>query len=242
MSGKLPRTGGVYAIYSACNGRWYFGSAINLRERKNDHWSALNRDDPDNPHGNDHLQKAWRKYGEDAFEFSVVEECSGDQLLIREQYYLDLNFLNPDPYNMCRIAGSWLGHKHTPEAKAKISEALTGREFTAEHRERLRQSATGRKMPPEVIAKTVAANTGRKDTEETKAKKREARKGRKLSDEHKANIGAANRGRVHTDEARENMRAAQTGKKDTDETRAKKSAAQKVRQAREREAKAASDA
>jgi hypothetical protein len=35
------------------------------------------------------LQQAWNKHGEQKFVFSVVEECSVDELYVREQFHID---------------------------------------------------------------------------------------------------------------------------------------------------------
>ena len=49
------------------------------------HLNSLRRGDHKNPH----LQHAWNKYGEDNFEFSILEICSKQDTYIAEQKYLD---------------------------------------------------------------------------------------------------------------------------------------------------------
>ena len=56
-------------------------------------------------------------------EYLIFEYCDKDQLLIREQYYLDR--LKPE-YNILQQAGSSLGYKHSEETRAKIALALKG--------------------------------------------------------------------------------------------------------------------
>ena len=41
-----------------------------------------------------YLQRAYNKYGKDAFSFEIIEICTFDSLLLREQFYLDT--LNPE--------------------------------------------------------------------------------------------------------------------------------------------------
>lgn len=66
------------------------------------------------------------KYGYSNFSslrLTILEYCEISDLLSREQYYLDK--LNPK-YNILKIAGSSLNHKHSEETKAKISKSLKG--------------------------------------------------------------------------------------------------------------------
>jgi len=47
----------------------------------------------------------------------ILEFCESSEAVLREQSILDL--LKPE-YNILKNAGSWLGHKHSEEAKAKL--------------------------------------------------------------------------------------------------------------------------
>jgi len=71
--------------------------------------------------------KALIKYGYGSFRFEILEFCHIDEVLIREQYYLDK--LKPE-YNILLKAGSPLGYKHTEEAKVKMRGP---RKLTPEH-------------------------------------------------------------------------------------------------------------
>ena len=51
------------------------------------------------------------------FSFEILEYCNTNNVLAREQYYIDL--LKPE-YNIAEIAGSTLGYKHTSESLAKM--------------------------------------------------------------------------------------------------------------------------
>lgn len=107
---------GIYKITNLVNGKFYIGSAVNVKNRFSTHVSELNS----HTHDNRHLQRAWDKYGKDKFKFELIEEIKEKELLLeREQFYID-NF-NPD-YNICRIAGNTAGRKFTEESKKKISE------------------------------------------------------------------------------------------------------------------------
>lgn len=58
---------------------------MNFEKRMNHHLFHLRK----NSHKNAHFQAAWNKYGEDAFEFSILEVCDKEMCLRQEQYYLD---------------------------------------------------------------------------------------------------------------------------------------------------------
>lgn len=117
---KATLTTGVYVIRNLVNGKVYVGSTCStFQSRWADHRKSLRG----KFHANRHLQRAWDKYGEAAFEFSVLEECpvEKDRLLALEQYYIDLlkasNRLYG--YNICPTAGSVLGLIRSDETKEK---------------------------------------------------------------------------------------------------------------------------
>jgi group I intron endonuclease len=82
---EIPRASGVYQILCRPTGKVYVGSAVNLNERWRAHVSMLRR----GVHTNLYLQHAWDKYGEEYFEFWVIDFVERDRLLIVEQYWID---------------------------------------------------------------------------------------------------------------------------------------------------------
>jgi len=115
----------VYEIRNIITGKIYVGSSINYESRKRRHVNRLKRGN----HHSIHLQNSWNIYGEDGFEFRVLETVNDvDELISREQYYLDyFNSYNGDyGYNICKTAGSSIGTKHTDETKLKMSISHTG--------------------------------------------------------------------------------------------------------------------
>lgn len=114
-------TSGVYQITNTVNGHAYIGSAVSIYKR----WRTHRRQLTQGQHTNPRLQRAWGKYGPEAFRFTMLMECPPDQLLVNEQKYLDE--LQPY-YNICETAGNRLGVRHTPEARAKTGQ----REYTTE--------------------------------------------------------------------------------------------------------------
>lgn len=113
--------GGVYKIRNTVTEDIYVGSAHNLRIRWQLHRSELNR----NKHHSIILQRAWVKYGADAFVFEVLEFCEPDALFERENHYFAT--LKPK-YNIAQVAeSSRRGVKTSDEAKLKMSQIMRGR-------------------------------------------------------------------------------------------------------------------
>ncbi|HTG95793.1 MAG TPA: GIY-YIG nuclease family protein [Pyrinomonadaceae bacterium] len=201
-----PALSGIYQILNTANGRRYIGSAVSLRRRRYQHFSALTR----GLHCNRKLQAAWNRYGADSFTFQILLVCVKEDLLFFEQRCLDR--LRP-PYNLSPVAGSQLGYKFTPEAivrmaarpirrwseteKAKVSASMQGREKTAEHLANIsaallgNKCALGCKRSEETKVKMSIAKQGRKQSPQHRANNAAARRGKKLSDEHKANLSIA---------------------------------------------------
>jgi len=134
------------------NGKKYIGSTVNGYTRFCDHQANLRR----GKHHSIILQRAWNKYGEDAFVFEIVEHTTLETLLQREQHYLD----QQPEYNASLIAGpkTRLGMKSSPEHRANQSKALKGRispnkgkHFTEEHKKNLSRAVSlgkkGIKLP-----------------------------------------------------------------------------------------------
>lgn len=71
---------GIYSIKNKINGKVYIGKSINIYNRWKQHKSQLQK----NKHHSKSLQSDWNKYGEDAFEFSIIEECETEQLNKKE--------------------------------------------------------------------------------------------------------------------------------------------------------------
>nr|ATI20423.1 GIY-YIG endonuclease [Juglanconis juglandina] len=104
----------VYRWVNNLNGNMYVGSSINLRIRLYPYYDK------------DKLSKSSRiidrallKYGHQNFSFEILEYCTKENVIKREQYYLDL--FKP-VYNIVEKAGSTLGYKHTDLTLAKMKE------------------------------------------------------------------------------------------------------------------------
>ena len=85
---------GVYKITNKINGKFYIGSSINITDRELRHKSDLSC----GTHHSEHLQRAYDKYGKENFKFEILELCNEEDVVKREQYYLDK--LKPYDYNV----------------------------------------------------------------------------------------------------------------------------------------------
>lgn len=83
--GHIMKVSGIYKIENKVNGKIYVGSSKDIKNRWMQHKRELNK----NTHHSVKLQRAWNKYGEENFEFSILEECAEDKRLYLEQYYID---------------------------------------------------------------------------------------------------------------------------------------------------------
>lgn len=135
-------TCGVYQILHEGSGRRYIGSSVRVEARWSTHRAELNS----GGHHSSYLQRAWNKYGPEAFRFEILEECGEEELAAREQHYMDLyRVCEPEAgFNLQPAARSTLGYKHTPEARAKIASARRKRCEDPAHIEEL--SARTRKQ------------------------------------------------------------------------------------------------
>ena len=79
---------GIYAIVCSVNNGVYIGqtaSSNGFRKRWNVEKCNLNSN---NGRENSHLNRAWNKYGQNSFEFKILEECEDDMLDIREKSWI----------------------------------------------------------------------------------------------------------------------------------------------------------
>lgn len=74
------------------------------------------------------IDRALLKYGFSNFRLEILECCDKNNVIEREQYYLDL--FKP-PYNIVEKANSTLGYKHTPESLEKLRNFVLSDEVKA---------------------------------------------------------------------------------------------------------------
>lgn len=115
---------GVYIIkHSHCPDYLYVGSTAvssyhtGLYRRWWRHFYELKT----KTHCNKKLQRVVNKYGLDGISFEIIEICSPENCINREQYWMDK--LNPY-YNIVKIAGKTTGYKHTKDYIKKRSKPV----------------------------------------------------------------------------------------------------------------------
>lgn len=173
---------GIYQIQSIIKPeRIYIGSAINIDKRWAIHLSQLKT----NKHNNNKIQRHYNKYGKDDLIFTVIEECSKDQLISKEQIYID----NLMPlFNICKKAGSVAGIKLSKESRLKISKSHTGKPISLETKIKISNSQKGK----------LSARYGKKHTKEALQKMRnKGMKGKHHTEETKEKIRKANLGELN---------------------------------------------
>ena len=235
MNGSLS---GVYLIKNSINRNVYIGSAVNLLQRKGQHFSMLRS----GIHKNKHLQNAWNKYGESNFCFKPILYSDVDRLIFYEQRVLDCYRKNHGEdilYNKNLVAGSMqgykmsdghkeklrqclignshtLGHKLTDEHKAKICVGLKGKNLGRKYSKEARQ-----KMSLTHIGKTLSIDSRRKLSdavkkswlrEDIRNKRIQNNIHKKVSDKTKSKISFTLKGHPVSNETRKKMSERHKGK------------------------------
>lgn len=137
---------GIYCWTNLTNQNCYVGSSSNLSRRFSWYYSLNNINKVASV---SLISRALLKYGYSRFRLDILEYCNTEQLIDREQYYIDL--INPE-YNILRVAGSSLGHKHSEATLAK----LTGRKLSSEHLVKLREHLSKHNLSEEQRTKARA--------------------------------------------------------------------------------------
>lgn len=78
---------GIYYIKCLINKKVYIGSSTNIHIRFSKHLSLLKH----NKHSNQYLQNSFNKYKIKNFIFGIITICNKEELLIKEQFYIDRN-------------------------------------------------------------------------------------------------------------------------------------------------------
>ena len=89
---------GIYKITNLKNNKAYIGQSTDIKSRWNNHKIELRNND----HRNSHLQNSFNKYGEEAFEFRVLERTFEENLDNAEEYWINFfDSTNPEKgYNL----------------------------------------------------------------------------------------------------------------------------------------------
>lgn len=105
----------LYAILNMVNGKSYIGQTVRPSTRWGDHQKLLRK----GTHHNAHLQSAWRKYGEAAFQYAVVDEYPvslADRM--EEKWITQMGLNGGNGYN---IRPGGLRTAHSSDTRKKLS-------------------------------------------------------------------------------------------------------------------------
>lgn len=76
---------GIYRIYNKNNQKSYIGSSVDLNKREYKHFWSLRK----NEHDNTYLQNSYNTQDKSQFIFEILEFCSPDQLIEKENFYIN---------------------------------------------------------------------------------------------------------------------------------------------------------
>jgi len=190
---------GVYIIRNFYDNKIYVGKSVDIEKRLKDHKNKLKK----NTHINSYLQNSWNKYGENTFDFEIVDLCKKEELNEREIYYIK-EFKSTDEnfgYNMTEggEGGDTLSkHPKFEEIQKKIR--------------RNNHTNLGRKS----IFKDGVYKYVFKENLEYYLKEgwviEGSNKGKLRTQEQKINLSKAFKGRVFSEERKEKLRKRMLGK------------------------------
>lgn len=142
MKSKFKNSG-IYCIKNLKENKMYIGSSKNLKNRKNEHFRKLRRGE----HHCTHLQKAFNKYEEKYFIFSIITYVESKRLIPEEDKYFKYYDIGNHSvsYNLLTRPERTTGFKHSLKSRELMSRKHKGRTFTEEHRRNLSLSERGQK-------------------------------------------------------------------------------------------------
>jgi group I intron endonuclease len=106
---KHSQAGVIYMLKNASSGKAYVGQTTNLQRRWAEHRASARSG------SRLHLHASMRKYGEEAFSVSVLEECDVSKLDERERFWIEKLETFTDGYNLTMGGDGVRGLKWTPE-------------------------------------------------------------------------------------------------------------------------------
>lgn len=146
---------GIYGIHNKVNDKWYIGQSNNIRKRNLYELRNLRNGVFHYNNSNNHIVQAWQKYGENAFEWVVLEECEIDKLDEREIFWIKEKDSYRNGYNQTLGGGGSRGVIVSEETKRKMSlsskgekHPFWGKHRTEETKKKLSLWRTGRKGMP----------------------------------------------------------------------------------------------
>ena len=181
---------GIYKITNP-NGKVYIGQSVNVEKRLNG-YKSLN-----NCNKQLLLHRSLKKYGSGDHIFEIIEECSLENLNIRERHWQDFfEVLDIKKGLNCKLTSTFgKSGKLSQDVKNKIGLSNTGKikhsvqnKINISQRSKLQKNMLGKNHSDKTKSKISNSKIGKKDSEETKINKSKAATGKIKTQEHKNNI------------------------------------------------------
>lgn len=146
----------IYKIICLMNNRIYIGQTTNFINRKNVHKWKLNHNCCDSRL----LQEDYNKYDPSDFKFEIIEECSKEDLLIKETYWMNYygSIESNNIYNMRDLSGC------NKELLNYLKEIHINKPVSLETRQKLRELNLGKNNPMYGKKQSVESNRKRSNT------------------------------------------------------------------------------
>lgn len=203
---------GIYLIRCTATKRVYVGSAVDLKRR----WTDHRRDLRNGVHHSAKLQRAWNRFGADAFSFEPVLSCDVGLLKDCEQELLNFYGGARHCFNISdSTIAPMLGRKMTAEAKRKRAIALAPVYASREFREKMAE-ASRLSRTPHVRAAIGAASSARNANAEYRQNASEKMKTRYADPAERKRTGELSKAAI-TPEGRAKQRKAISAFKNTPE-------------------------
>ena len=151
---------GIYIIENKINNKKYIGCSNDVFRR----WTTHRRELKTGKHTNSPLQRAYEKYGEENFSYTIIQETDKDnfeQLYLMEIYWISYYrcFIEDGfGYNLSRGGNGALNAKHSDESVKKRANKIRGSS----------NSSKGRKMSDRQKINIGNSNRGKPKSEEHK--------------------------------------------------------------------------
>lgn len=233
---NLKKVSGIYSAIHRTSGICYVGSGVDIWKRFLSHRSHVRV-------GRKSLfHRALKEFGEDQFDFEVLEECAPEYLRERERFYIVLlGAASVDGFNVVsNPANAGVGYQLGAATRQRMSAARKGLPVSIQHRNSLKAAwvkgrvitaATRKKMSDSAKKRKASQKTRNKmslahsnPSKTTRAKLSVARKGYVMSEEVKDKIRQKHIGKIIPLEMRQRISEKLKGRKTkpiSDETRAK---------------------
>ena len=169
---SLYKSIGIYFIRNKITGIGYVGqTANNFGDRRDSNFAKLRH----GKHDNVLLQEDWDKYGEDNYEFVVLEELESPMNIDeREKFWIAKMKEDGKSFNLQTGGKGFCGMHLSDQHKKAIGEKNRihnlGKKATEETKQKMSKSHKGMIVTEETKQKLRIANLGRKQTEEMKLK------------------------------------------------------------------------